>query len=49
MAIIEESEEEEEPDDDKITLMAIVTEESHSNDKWFLDTGCSNHMTSHRE
>lgn len=48
MAIIEESQEEN-LDHDSVTVMATVTEESLGNDKWFLDTGCSNHMTCHSE
>jgi hypothetical protein len=29
--------------------MATVTDEEDHHEGWYLDTGCSNHMTSHRE
>jgi hypothetical protein len=46
-AHIAQDESDSEPD--PMLLMATTTdEESHSED-WYLDTGCSNHMTSHRE
>jgi hypothetical protein len=46
-AHIAQDESDSEPD--PMLLMATTTdEESHSED-WYLDTGCSNHMTSHGE
>ncbi|KAK2431203.1 hypothetical protein QL285_029460 [Trifolium repens] len=46
-AHIAQDENDSEPD--PMLLMATTTdEESHSED-WYFDTGCSNHMTSHRE
>ncbi|MCH79926.1 retrovirus-related Pol polyprotein from transposon TNT 1-94 [Trifolium medium] len=34
---------------DPMLLMATVTDEETHSEDWYLDTGCSNHMTSHRE
>jgi len=29
-------------------MMATIKEEEEKNDEWYLDTGCSNHMTDKR-
>ena len=30
-------------------LMMITNPESHNNEIWYIDSGCSNHMTGHRD
>jgi len=35
----------EDSDFDEVLLMATVKEEEERSDEWYLDTGCSNHMT----
>ena len=37
--------ENEDSDSDEVLLMATVKEEEERSDEWYLDTGCSNHMT----
>jgi len=32
-------------DSEEVPLMATVKEEEERSDEWYLDTGCSNHMT----
>ncbi|PNX78407.1 F-box protein [Trifolium pratense] len=32
-----------------VLVMATTGDEAHRNEEWFLDSGCSNHMTPHRE
>ncbi|XP_073219744.1 uncharacterized protein [Cicer arietinum] len=39
----------EDSDSDTILLMATTNEEHSSSQFWFLDIGCSNHITSHKE
>ncbi|KAK2407061.1 hypothetical protein QL285_042720 [Trifolium repens] len=34
---------------DPMLLMATTTDEEDHQEDWYLDTGCSSHMTSHRE
>ena len=29
--------------------MMITNPESHNNEIWYIDSGCSNHMTGHRD
>ncbi|XP_028236619.1 uncharacterized protein LOC114415953 [Glycine soja] len=36
-------------DSDKVLLMATTNSEEDNVNLWYLDTGCSNHMTGHRE
>jgi len=36
-------------DDDEVLLMVTTTEEANSGDMWYLDTGCSTHMTGRRD
>lgn len=38
-----------EDDNSDVLLMATTNLEDDDSDLWYLDTGCSNHMTSHRE
>ncbi|PNX85031.1 retrovirus-related Pol polyprotein from transposon TNT 1-94 [Trifolium pratense] len=38
----------EETDKGAVTFMAAVSKEKMANGEWFLDTGCSNHMTGHQ-
>ena len=40
-----EADSEEQP----LTLMMITDSESHNNETWYIDSGCSNHMTGHRD
>ena len=37
----------EEPIEGAVTFMAAISEDKIANGEWFLDTGCSNHMTGH--
>ncbi|KHN35688.1 Retrovirus-related Pol polyprotein from transposon TNT 1-94, partial [Glycine soja] len=39
----------EDSDSDKVLLMAITNSEEDNVNLWYLDTGCSNHITRHRE
>ncbi|KAJ1443272.1 Retrovirus-related Pol polyprotein from transposon TNT 1-94 [Sesbania bispinosa] len=39
-----EADSEEQP----LMLMMITNSESHNNETWYIDSGCSNHMTGHR-
>ncbi|KAG5068162.1 hypothetical protein JHK85_000539 [Glycine max] len=39
----------EDSDSDKVLLMATTNLEEDNVNLWYLDTGCSNHMTGHRE
>ena len=39
----------EDSDSDKVLLMATTNSEEDNVNLWYLDTGCSNHMTGHRE
>ena len=39
----------EDADSDKVLLMATTNSEEDSVNLWYLDTGCSNHMTRHKE
>ncbi|MCH81937.1 retrovirus-related pol polyprotein from transposon TNT 1-94, partial [Trifolium medium] len=39
----------EENDAKAVLMMATIGDESEKNEEWFLDSGCSNHMTPHRE
>ena len=32
-----------------LMLMMITDSESHNNETWYIDSGCSNHMTGHRD
>ncbi|PNX57306.1 hypothetical protein L195_g058629, partial [Trifolium pratense] len=34
---------------DPMLLMATTTDDENHHEHWYLDTGCSNHMTSHRD
>ncbi|KAK2438086.1 putative mitochondrial protein [Trifolium repens] len=43
------AQEDSESEVDPMLLMATVTDEEDHHEGWYLDTGCSNHMTSHRE
>jgi len=38
-----------EGDPDAVLLMAATCEEKMKGEEWYLDSGCSNHMTAHRE
>lgn len=38
-----------EEDVNTMLLMDITSDEKNKNEEWFLDSGCSNHMTSYRE
>ncbi|XP_019433850.1 PREDICTED: uncharacterized protein LOC109340583 [Lupinus angustifolius] len=38
----------EEPEGEPITLM-VTNSSDHNDESWYLDSGCSNHMTSHKE
>lgn len=40
---------EEDSDSDQIMLMVTTNLDQHSIGSWYLDTGCSNHMTGHKE
>ncbi|GAU48263.1 hypothetical protein TSUD_405090 [Trifolium subterraneum] len=40
---------EEQSDKEVVTFMAAMSEEQLANGEWFLDTGCSNHMTGHKD
>ncbi|GAU34373.1 hypothetical protein TSUD_217130 [Trifolium subterraneum] len=40
---------EEQSDKEAVTFMAAMLEEELANGEWFLDTGCSNHMTGHKD
>jgi len=35
-------------DGEPLVLMATVSEDCSDSETWFLDTGCSNHMTGHK-
>lgn len=37
-----------EEDVNTVLLMDTTSDEKNKNEEWFLDSGCSNHMTSHR-
>nr|KYP32045.1 Retrovirus-related Pol polyprotein from transposon TNT 1-94 [Cajanus cajan] len=39
----------EESEEEQVLLMVTTKEEHDKNDCWYLDTGCSNHMTGHKE
>ncbi|XP_028193239.1 uncharacterized protein LOC114378836 [Glycine soja] len=39
----------EDSDSDKVLLMTTTNSEEDNVNLWYLDTGCSNHMTGHRE
>ncbi|XP_019429362.1 PREDICTED: uncharacterized protein LOC109336966 [Lupinus angustifolius] len=39
----------EEPESKPLTLMVTTIAENSHHEAWFLDSGCSNHMTSHKE
>ncbi|CAJ2637748.1 unnamed protein product [Trifolium pratense] len=39
----------EESDVKSVLMMATIGDECEKNEEWFLDSGCSNHMTPHRE
>ncbi|PNX63274.1 retrovirus-related Pol polyprotein from transposon TNT 1-94, partial [Trifolium pratense] len=39
----------EESDAKAVLMMATIGDESEKSEEWFLDSGCSNHMTPHRE
>ncbi|MCH81381.1 F-box protein [Trifolium medium] len=39
----------EENDAKAVLVMATIGDETQRNEEWFLDSGCSNHMTPHRE
>ena len=41
-------ENEENPEEQPLMLMMITNSESHNNEIWYIDFGCSNHMTGHR-
>ncbi|KAK2361452.1 secreted RxLR effector protein [Trifolium repens] len=36
-------------DPNSVLMMATTCDEKVKNEEWYLDTGCSNHMTAHRE
>jgi len=36
------------PEEQLLMLMMITSPESHNNEIWYIDFGCSNHMTGHR-
>lgn len=36
-------------DDDAMVLMVTTNYKLSTSEMWYLDSGCSNHMTSHRE
>jgi len=40
-------ENEENPEEQPLMLMMITNSESHNNEIWYIDSGCSNHMTGH--
>lgn len=39
----------EDSDSDPVVLMVTINIEPGASETWYLDSGCSNHMTSHRE
>lgn len=39
----------EEDDSDQVLLMVITETEDTSVSHWYLDTGCSTHMTGHKD
>ncbi|KAK2440388.1 putative mitochondrial protein [Trifolium repens] len=40
---------EDDSDEGTVTFMAAMSDGKIANGEWFLDTGCSNHMTGHKE
>jgi len=36
-------------EEEPVVLMVTTSEEDFGRENWFLDTGCSNHMTGHKE
>ena len=36
-------------EEEPVVLMVTTSEEEFGRENWFLDTGCSNHMTGHKE
>ncbi|MCI54317.1 retrovirus-related Pol polyprotein from transposon TNT 1-94, partial [Trifolium medium] len=38
----------EQSEDGAVTFMAAISEDKTASGAWFLDTGCSNHMTGHK-
>lgn len=40
---------EENSNEDQVLLLATMTNDHESDNNWYLDTGCSNHMTGNKE